>query len=103
MPDKQFADSDLVDFLSGLTEPAINFSGSADLHTPIHPLPYRLSYLDKPEDVNFSHKSHAGHHYSFVLEPRAQSLDNKVTANSWLFRSICEEDLDKVFQIINVI
>ena len=33
------ADSDLVDFLSGSTDSAINFSGSADLHTPIHPLP----------------------------------------------------------------
>ena len=32
------ADSDLVDFLSGSTDSAINFSGSADLHTPIHPL-----------------------------------------------------------------
>ena len=34
---KQFADSDLVGFLSGSTDSAINFSGSADLHTPIHP------------------------------------------------------------------
>ena len=33
------AESDLVDFLSGSTDSAINFSGSADLHTPIHPLP----------------------------------------------------------------
>ena len=31
------ADSDLVDFLSGPTDTAINFNGSADLHTPIHP------------------------------------------------------------------
>ena len=31
------ADSDIVDFLSGPTDPAINFNGSADLHTPIHP------------------------------------------------------------------
>ena len=31
------ADSDLVDFLSGPTDSAINFNGSADLHTPIHP------------------------------------------------------------------
>jgi len=31
------ADSDLVDFLSGSTDSAINFSRSADLHTPIHP------------------------------------------------------------------
>jgi len=30
------ADSGLVDFLSGLTDSAINFSGSADIHTPIH-------------------------------------------------------------------
>ena len=36
---KQFADSDLVDFLSGSTDSAINFSGSADLRTPIHPPP----------------------------------------------------------------
>ena len=35
---KQFADSDLVDFLSGSTDTAINFSRSADLDTPIHPL-----------------------------------------------------------------
>ena len=34
---KQFADSDIVEFLSGSTDSAINFSGSADLHTPIHP------------------------------------------------------------------
>ena len=33
------ADSDLVDFLSGPTDSAINFNGSADLHTPIHPPP----------------------------------------------------------------
>ena len=32
------ADSDLVDFLSGPTDSAINFNGSADLHTPNHPL-----------------------------------------------------------------
>ena len=31
------AHSDLVDFLSGSTDSAINFSGSADLHIPIHP------------------------------------------------------------------
>ena len=31
------ADSDLVDFFSGPTDSAINFNGSADLHTPIHP------------------------------------------------------------------
>ena len=34
----------------------------------------------------------------------AQSLtDNKDTADSWLFQSICGEELDKVFHIINVI
>ena len=33
------ADSGLVDFLSGPTDSAINFNGSADLHTPIHPPP----------------------------------------------------------------
>ena len=32
------ADSDLVDYLSGSTDSAINFSGSVDLYTPIHPL-----------------------------------------------------------------
>ena len=31
------ANSDLVDFLSGSTDSAINFSGSADLHIPINP------------------------------------------------------------------
>ena len=30
-------DWDLVDFLSGSTDSAINFNGSVDLHTPIHP------------------------------------------------------------------
>ena len=35
---KQFADSDLVDFLSGSTDSVIDFRGSADLHIPIHPL-----------------------------------------------------------------
>ena len=34
------AESDLVDFLSGSTDSAINFSGSVDLHTPIHPPQY---------------------------------------------------------------
>ena len=33
------AASDLVDFLSGSTDSAINLSGSADLHNPIHPPP----------------------------------------------------------------
>ena len=30
-------DSDLVEFLSRSTDSAINFSGSVDFHTPIHP------------------------------------------------------------------
>ena len=38
------AHSDLVDFLSGSTDSAINFSGSADLHIPIHP-PLRSVYF----------------------------------------------------------
>ena len=38
------AESDLVDFLSGSTDSAINFSRSADLHTPIHP-PRLASYV----------------------------------------------------------
>ena len=33
------SDHDLVDFLRGSTDSAINFSRSADLHTPIHPPP----------------------------------------------------------------
>ena len=33
-------DSDLVDFLCGSTDSAIDFSGSADLQTLIHPPPY---------------------------------------------------------------
>ena len=40
------AHSDLVDFLSGSTDSAINFSGSADLHIPIHPLPITISESD---------------------------------------------------------
>ena len=44
------ADSDLVDFLSGPTDSAINFNGSADLHTPIHP-PHK-SYLLSFHDSN---------------------------------------------------
>ena len=39
------ADSDLVDFLSGPTDSAINFNGSADLHTPIHPPPQGIRQL----------------------------------------------------------
>lgn len=46
--------------------------------------------LDKPKDINFNHKSHVGHHYSFLLVPRAQSFDNKVMADSWLFWSILQ-------------
>ena len=40
------AESDLADFLSGSTDSAINFSGSADLHTPIHP-PLSNNFLQK--------------------------------------------------------
>ena len=43
------AESDLVDFLSGSTDSAINFSGSADLHTPIHPPPE--THSDSVRDV----------------------------------------------------
>ena len=39
------ADSDLVDFLSGPTDSAINFNGSADLHTPIHPPPLEFQEI----------------------------------------------------------
>ena len=39
------AESDLVDFLSGSTDSAINFSGSADLHTPIHPPLYTVHFF----------------------------------------------------------
>ena len=39
------AESDLADFLSGSTDSAINFSGSADLHTPIHPPRERLTFF----------------------------------------------------------
>ena len=41
------AESDLVDFLSGSTDSAINFSGSADLHTPIHPPPEKMPFYLK--------------------------------------------------------
>ena len=47
------ADSDLVDFLSGPTDSAINFNGSADLHTPIHP-PLVLSVFLSISGVNCS-------------------------------------------------
>ena len=40
------AESDLADFLSGSTDSAINFSGSADLHTPIHPPPLTSLHMD---------------------------------------------------------
>ena len=36
------AHSDLVYFLSGSTDSAINCSGSADLHIPIHPPRYAI-------------------------------------------------------------
>ena len=39
------AESDLVDFLSGSTDSAIDFSGSADLHTPIHPPHEAMRYV----------------------------------------------------------
>ena len=45
------AESDLVDFLSGSTDSAINFSESADLHTPIHPPQY--SILGATQPINF--------------------------------------------------
>ena len=41
------ADSDQVDFLSGSTDSAINFSGSADLHTSIHPPQSLVETSDK--------------------------------------------------------
>ena len=46
------ADSDLVDFLSGTTDSAINFSGSADLHTPIHPLLVAVNVLKTDRRVS---------------------------------------------------
>ena len=48
------AESDLADFLSRSTDSAINFSGSADLHTPIHP-------PRKPSAVNLSFSTLAFH------------------------------------------
>ena len=39
------ADLDLVDFLKGSRDSAINFSSSADLHTPVHPLQSILPHL----------------------------------------------------------
>ena len=51
------AESDLVDFLSGSTDSAINFSGSADLHTPIHPPPkrYRFYFSPRANSYRFAH------------------------------------------------
>ena len=46
------ADSDLVDFLSGPTDSAINFNGSADLHTPIHPPPAKMRRKNYPNSAN---------------------------------------------------
>ena len=37
--------------------------------------PYRLSYLEKPDDHNLNQKLHAGCPYSVILEPRVQSID----------------------------
>ena len=42
------AHSDLVDFLSGSTDSAIIFSGSADSHIPIHPPLNNLTLRAKP-------------------------------------------------------
>ena len=50
------ADSDLVDFLSGPTDSAINFNGSADLHTPIHPL-FKSECLDVQKNQATSGKT----------------------------------------------
>ena len=46
------ADSDLVDFLSGPTDSAINFNGSADLHTPIHPPPEKCALTSQELNWN---------------------------------------------------
>ena len=59
------ADSDLVDFLSGPTDSAINFNGSADLHTPIHPPQYGIhqcSFLSKhwPDHLRASPQTKRG-------------------------------------------
>ena len=48
------ADSDLVDFLNGPTDSAINFNGSADLHTPIHPPPNSWSFCGRMLAVSWS-------------------------------------------------
>ena len=55
------AESDLVDFLSGSTDSAINFSGSADLHTPIHPPPTNKTHLWKPAPIVFKSLSRSDH------------------------------------------
>ena len=60
------AESDLADFLSGSTDSAINFSGSADLHTPIHP----------PPCGSYEHKT--SHHFDIFL------------SNNYLYRVICQ-------------
>ena len=54
------AESDLVDFLSGSTDSAINFSGTADLHTPIHPPPeeWWLAVIGCMQKVPCTIKSH---------------------------------------------
>ena len=46
------ADSDLVDFLRGSTDSAINFSGSADLHTLFIPLSKLLLKSKKKQKQN---------------------------------------------------
>ena len=45
------ADSGLVDFLSGSTDSAIDFSGSADIHTPSHLSPTFLCSVSDFEDL----------------------------------------------------
>ena len=59
------AESDLVDFLSGSTDSAINFSGSADLHTPIHPPP--LSSIRLKLLVSLSFAFSLGKKYIFSV------------------------------------
>ena len=44
-------DSDVVDFLRGSTDSAIDFSGSADIHTPIHLSPTFLCSVSDLEDL----------------------------------------------------
>ena len=45
-------ESDLVDILSGSTDSAINFSGSADLHTPIHPPLRERTFVAKVDPLS---------------------------------------------------